>query len=374
MGVDLDKPWKDPKTLKMVQHRVKVELCKLQKEILVLSTIFKCQYCMKDMNENQVLQCSRCKMAICCSKDCQVKDWKKGGHKKVCERHRQLRKDPEQGLTQPRVDDQQSIVERADDLVMIGRWHKSKGNREAAIQALQQAVEEVRRGSDVSAVIVPYSSDLAALYFVAGRLQEAKVVLEDAIQACETEASKLLLFGSNRDPKLVKRYSKMFTNYGSVLQQLGDLEGANKAYDESLCANPSFTLSMLNKVTNLIYQEKYSQAMEICREQMRKDPGNTHLDFYSSLSYCIKLLLRESVRNYDNVEAMSNKEKAIQLGKLCLEKYIEASETSEGGLHDDLERFSHNFLVVNSFPRRLQEEPRTYTFNNLIQDRAFRLN
>jgi len=31
------------------------------------------------------LRCSRCQIRHCCAKECQVDDWKKGGHKKDCQ-------------------------------------------------------------------------------------------------------------------------------------------------------------------------------------------------------------------------------------------------------------------------------------------------
>ena len=31
-----------------------------------------------------LLRCGRCKVASYCSKECQVKDWMEGGHKRIC--------------------------------------------------------------------------------------------------------------------------------------------------------------------------------------------------------------------------------------------------------------------------------------------------
>ena len=44
----------------------------------------RCRYCDKyEQSPKEFAQCSRCKLAFYCSRECQVKDWK-DGHKKLC--------------------------------------------------------------------------------------------------------------------------------------------------------------------------------------------------------------------------------------------------------------------------------------------------
>ena len=46
----------------------------------------KCNACEKVLLEDNPKRCSRCKVVFYCSKECQVKDWTKGGHKKLCKK------------------------------------------------------------------------------------------------------------------------------------------------------------------------------------------------------------------------------------------------------------------------------------------------
>lgn len=43
-----------------------------------------CRGCMKDIPVDEVKWCSKCKRATYCSRECQVKDWREGGHKQAC--------------------------------------------------------------------------------------------------------------------------------------------------------------------------------------------------------------------------------------------------------------------------------------------------
>lgn len=43
-----------------------------------------CRRCLKDLSKEEIKQCSRCKRATYCSKECQADDWKNGGHKIDC--------------------------------------------------------------------------------------------------------------------------------------------------------------------------------------------------------------------------------------------------------------------------------------------------
>lgn len=40
--------------------------------------------CFQEIRDTVVKQCSGCKRAIYCSRECQAKDWKEGGHKREC--------------------------------------------------------------------------------------------------------------------------------------------------------------------------------------------------------------------------------------------------------------------------------------------------
>ena len=51
----------------------------------MLSTLSKCACC--GMYGELMLQCSKCRTAMYCNKDCQREHWKYGGHKKMCGKH-----------------------------------------------------------------------------------------------------------------------------------------------------------------------------------------------------------------------------------------------------------------------------------------------
>lgn len=44
---------------------------------------FNCSHCETKMNIKDLKQCSRCKLALYCSKECQLKDWY-DYHKQIC--------------------------------------------------------------------------------------------------------------------------------------------------------------------------------------------------------------------------------------------------------------------------------------------------
>ena len=44
-----------------------------------------CEICGKHLVKAEMFKCSRCKSVIYCSKACQTKHWKTGGHREECE-------------------------------------------------------------------------------------------------------------------------------------------------------------------------------------------------------------------------------------------------------------------------------------------------
>jgi len=86
-----------------------------------------CFHCGKDpADSSELLKCGKCRVAAYCSKDCQLKDWKGGGHKHACDSYKRV--GPNISLTddQDRTDARQELVQRVSLYAFPYAVHKTE--------------------------------------------------------------------------------------------------------------------------------------------------------------------------------------------------------------------------------------------------------
>jgi tetratricopeptide (TPR) repeat protein len=236
----------------------------------------------------------------------------------------------------------------------------------------------MRRFLDVGALLLPYTSHVVFSLRECGRMKEATEVLEELIKSCETEASQQVFRNChpvivNPHPAFLRsEHSRMIGTYGVILEKLGDDKGAGKAYERAVDVDPVNTDALLCMIRAWGLQERFSEIMELCLEQIKRDP-RTHPEFYYSLYVCIvrSLTSKDSPDLNSSIKVLSGMEKKLQLAKIYQEKCVVESglkSSKKDIFQKNLEWFRTEVSVVTGMLRRQQEEPRLYTFEALVQD------
>lgn len=120
---------------------------------------------------------------------------------------------------------------------------KTKEQYQAEISGLEATIKA--NPSDLTSM-----QELAAAYYVVGRLQDAANLYEQ-------------MLAKNEDP--TRR-----NNYGNMLRDLGNLDGAVAAYQRALSEDPTLTVAYVNLASILAKQGKMDQALKLLDDGMTK--------------------------------------------------------------------------------------------------------
>ena len=220
-AVQLNLPWEDPvsgttknKPISLNRSNIVQPDFNIPGQLEELARIYLCAVCNKEVARDYIKKCSKCRRALYCSKDCQVRHWKK--HKSECEvlRNGRKEKDPELPSIHDPQDRFTARTSRAFRFIQTGDGPSAEAE-------LRRIIDEF----DIQEHF-PYSQ-LAVALLLQRRFDDALAVLQQAVQLPLSD-------GEEADS-----YAGSYAMIGHFLRRKNDPQGAMEALENALAIDPN---------------------------------------------------------------------------------------------------------------------------------------